>query len=54
MDLPDTQSTLPEVRINLTRVGVKNVKKLIEVARPGKRGNLYESVAGVLGIPVML
>ncbi len=28
---------MPEVRINLTRVGVKNVQKLVEVARPGKR-----------------
>ena len=43
MDLPDTQSTLPEVRINLTRVGVKNVKKLIEVARPGKRPVIFIS-----------
>ncbi|MCC7565724.1 MAG: GTP cyclohydrolase I FolE2 [Methanomicrobiaceae archaeon] len=37
MVLPDVQSTCPDVRINLTRVGVKNVKKLVEVARPGKR-----------------
>ncbi len=37
MELPDTQATMPEVRINLTRVGVKNVQKLVEVARPGKR-----------------
>ncbi len=43
MELPDTQSTLPEVRINLTRVGVKNVKKLVEVARPGKRPVIFIS-----------
>lgn len=43
MDLPDTQSTLPEVRINLTRVGVRNVKKLIEVARSGKRPVIFIS-----------
>ena len=43
MELPDTQSTLPEVRINLTRVGVKNVKKLIEVGRTGKRPVIFIS-----------
>ncbi len=43
MELPDTQSTLPEVRINLTRVGVKNVQKLVEVARPGKRPVIFIS-----------
>ncbi|MDD4483699.1 MAG: GTP cyclohydrolase, FolE2/MptA family, partial [Methanoregula sp.] len=26
--MPDVQATSPDVRINLTRVGVKNVKKL--------------------------
>ena len=36
MSLPDVQSTAPDVRISLTRVGVKNVKKLVEVGRPGK------------------
>lgn len=36
MSLPDTQSKAPDVRISLTRVGVKNVRKLVEVARPGK------------------
>ncbi|KQC04548.1 MAG: GTP cyclohydrolase [Methanoculleus sp. SDB] len=43
MELPDTQSTLPDVRINLTRVGVKNVKKLVEVGRPGKRPVIFIS-----------
>ncbi len=43
MELPDTQSNLPEVRINLTRVGVKNVQKLVEVARPGKRPVIFIS-----------
>ncbi|MDF2955329.1 MAG: GTP cyclohydrolase FolE2 [Candidatus Alkanophagales archaeon MCA70_species_2] len=37
MKLPDVQASKPEVRINLTRVGVTNVKKLVEVARQGKR-----------------
>jgi GTP cyclohydrolase-4 len=36
-ELPDIQSTIPAVRINLTRVGVKNVKKLVEVSRQEKR-----------------
>ena len=33
--LPDVQASSPDIRINLTRVGVKNVKKLVEVARAG-------------------
>ncbi len=37
------QSTLPDVRINLTRVGVKNVKKLVEVSRPDKRPVIFIS-----------
>lgn len=37
------QSTLPDVRINLTRVGVKNVKKLVEVTRLGKRPVIFIS-----------
>ncbi|TAJ45443.1 GTP cyclohydrolase MptA [Methanofollis fontis] len=43
MELPDVQSTTPDVRINLTRVGVKNVKKLVEVTRPGKRPVIFIS-----------
>ncbi len=43
-ELPDVQSTLPDVRINLTRVGVKNVKKMVEVTRPGKRPVIFISV----------
>ena len=42
-ELPDVQSTLPDVRINLTRVGVKNVKKLVEVSRPEKRPVIFIS-----------
>lgn len=34
-DLPDVQACTPDIKINLTRVGVKNVKKLVEVARTG-------------------
>lgn len=37
MRLPDIQANRPEVLINLTRVGVTGVKKLVEVARKGKR-----------------
>ncbi len=37
MELPDVQANKPEVGVNLTRVGVKDVKKLVEVARKGKR-----------------
>lgn len=36
-NLPDVQSTRPDVAINLNRVGVTNVKKLVEIARKGKR-----------------
>ena len=41
--MPDIQSTLPDIRINLTRVGVKNVKKLVEVSRPEKRPVIFIS-----------
>jgi GTP cyclohydrolase-4 len=41
--LPDIQSTCPDIRINLTRVGVKNVKKLVEVSRPEKRPVIFIS-----------
>ena len=34
-DLPDVQAYSPDIKINLTRVGVENVKKLVEVARGG-------------------
>lgn len=37
------QSTLPDVRINLTRVGVKNVKKLVEVTRADRRPVIFIS-----------
>jgi len=47
MELPDVQATCPEVRINLTRVGVKNVKKLVEVARHGKRPVVFISTFDV-------
>lgn len=33
--LPDVQASSPDIKINLTRVGVRNVKKLVEVARAG-------------------
>ena len=42
-ELPDIQATIPDVRINLTRVGVKNVKKLVEVHRNGKRPVIFIS-----------
>ncbi len=35
LPLPDVQAGSPEIKINLTRVGVRNVKKLVEVARAG-------------------
>ena len=41
--LPDVQATSPDVRINLTRVGVKNVKKLVQVTRPDKRPVVFIS-----------
>ncbi len=34
---PDVQADRPEIPIHLTRVGVTNVKKMVEVARPDKR-----------------
>ncbi len=43
MELPDVQSTCPDIRINLTRVGVKNVKKLVEVSRKNKRPVIFIS-----------
>ena len=46
-DLPDVQAGLPEVCINLTRVGVTNVKKLVEVARPNKRPVIFISTFDV-------
>ena len=39
----DVQASSPDVRINLTRVGVKNVKKLVEVHRHGKRPVIFIS-----------
>lgn len=47
MELPDIQATMPDVRINLTRVGVKNVKKMVEVARAGRRPVIFISVFDV-------
>lgn len=47
MELPDIQATMPDVRINLTRVGVKNVKKMVEVARKGRRPVIFISVFDV-------
>jgi len=41
--LPDVQSTTPDIRINLTRVGVKNVKKMVEVSRSDKRPVIFIS-----------
>jgi GTP cyclohydrolase-4 len=46
-ELPDIQSTIPAVRINLTRVGVKNVKKLVEVSRQEKRPVVFISIFDV-------
>lgn len=37
VNLPDTQANQPEIPITLTRVGVTDVKKLVEVARKDKR-----------------
>ena len=37
IQLPDVQANLPEIPITLSRVGVTEVKKLVEVARPEKR-----------------
>ena len=37
INLPDVQANKPAIAINLTRVGVTEVKKLVEIARVGKR-----------------
>ena len=37
LNLPDVQACSPDIKINLTKVGVKNVKKLVEVARAGAK-----------------
>ncbi|MAT09197.1 MAG: GTP cyclohydrolase I FolE2 [Chloroflexi bacterium] len=36
-ELPDVQATKPEIEVGLNRVGVKGVKKLIEIERGGGR-----------------
>ncbi|HIJ12430.1 MAG TPA: GTP cyclohydrolase I FolE2 [Halobacteriales archaeon] len=36
-ELPDVQATKPEIEVGLNRVGVKGVKKLIEIERGGDR-----------------
>lgn len=35
LELPDVQACSPDIKITLTRVGVTNVKKLVELARGG-------------------
>jgi GTP cyclohydrolase-4 len=37
LELPDVQASKPKIPINLTRVGVTNVKKLVEIKRKDKR-----------------
>lgn len=37
IELPDVQANKPQIPINLTRVGVTDVKKLVEVTRKDKR-----------------
>ncbi|MDK2892772.1 GTP cyclohydrolase MptA [Methanohalophilus sp.] len=37
LELPDVQATKPKIPINLTRVGVTDVKKLVEIKRKDKR-----------------
>lgn len=47
IQLPDVQSDLPEIPINLTRVGVTGVKKLVEVARANKRPIILISIFNI-------
>ena len=47
MALPDVQANNPEIKINLTRVGVTDVKKLVEVARSGKRPIIFISTFNI-------
>ncbi|RZN14277.1 MAG: GTP cyclohydrolase I FolE2 [Methanosarcinales archaeon] len=37
VSLPDVQANKPEIPVNLTRVGVTNVKKLVEITRNNRR-----------------
>ncbi len=37
MILPDVQAGSPDVNISLTRVGITEVKKMVEIARESKR-----------------
>lgn len=37
MRLPDVQSVAPNVKLNLSRVGVSGVRKLVKIRREGKR-----------------
>jgi len=41
--LPDVQATKPDVEVGLKRVGVTDVKKLVMVAREGKRPLVFEA-----------
>jgi len=54
MDLPDVQSRKIEGLFKLTRVGVKGVKKPIEVRRPGKSVPLVLSIDAYVDLPSTL
>ena len=47
MALPDVQANNPDIQINLTRVGVTDVKKLVEVARSGNRPIIFISTFNI-------
>jgi GTP cyclohydrolase-4 len=51
MTLPDVQAYNPDVPINLTRVGVTNVKKIVEVATPDKPIILISSFDVFVDLP---
>jgi len=48
--LPDIQANQPEIALTLTRVGVTDVKKLVEVARKDKRPIVLVSTFDILSI----
>ncbi len=54
MELPDVQSRRIEGEFKLTRVGVKGVKKPIEVVRPDRRVPLVLSIDAYVDLPSTL
>lgn len=46
-ELPDVQAEAPMVSVGLSQVGVKNVKKLVKIARPNRRPIVLDATFNV-------